>query len=1017
MKKILIGLAVVVILIVGALFALPLFIPSETVRAELIARLEDATGRDVRIDGPISISVLPTASLSAGGVGLGGLTGKGEAFSVESVSFGLSLLPLIGGNVEINALTIAGPRIVYEIDENGVSNWDGPPPANAADSIEDLIATEPAAPEATAEVITGLDKLSIGRVTVVDGTFVYRDRQSGTEEVVEGVNLTMDMPKITGPGSVDGTFRYLGTEYKVALEVGERASAERFERIPVGLTLSADGGSATLDGTAFDGDTLFAGAFTGKGDSLRNFLGGFAGLPDAPGYAAFALDGKLVVTPSDVLVESFQGTVGGVPVTGGLRAAYDRVRPGIGMKLALGKVDLAQFSPPASDGGNAGTAGSEPIDFSMLGLFDANIDFTAEEIVSGDMAARNLGMDVKLTDRVLEAGIRSIEINGAPGSGKIAIDARAAEPTISGAVKMSGVDIPAVLALAGQSAPVTGTAGMDITFSTKGATSNALASNLQAGGSVTLTKARVTGLDLADMVGGDASANTLDDIDITTSFASLTSPMKAEGSVTWRGTRFAIAANVDARPLLLGRDVPVTFNAKSDRVSIGFDGAASLDGLGAGRISLSTGSLRDLLAWIGQPLEAGRGLKAFSIAGNVKLTADSFSFDNAAFTLDKSSGVGTGTLAFGGKPTLTAGLNMKILDVSPYLATPKNAASGGGGGGSGGGGSGGGGSGGGGGGDEPIDFSGLKAMDANLNLKAESILANAIKIGPSALTIKIAGGRLDANLSQMALYSGSGTGAIAIDGAAKTPAIGASFRLAGVDALAFLSDAMNFKRIEGTGSFAFDLKASGNTQSALTRSLSGNGSMDVSNGAIRGVNIPKMLQTLSVQSVLGWQPSNDKTAFDKVGATFTIDQGIVTNRDLLVSGKQFQLAGAGTINLPVETISYRLNAKVANKNGKLQDFAAPVLIEGPLAKPKIYPDVQGILQNPSGAINQIEEIGGNLLGLDQGGNKGGGGGSNKAQDDGKSGGKKNNKKKDGNKSADPTSQGVQDLINGVIGGQ
>jgi AsmA protein len=261
----------------------------------------------------------------------------------------------------------------------------------------------------------------------------------------------------------------------------------------------------------------------------------------------------------------------------------------------------------------------------------------------------------------------------------------------------------------------------------------------------------------------------------------------------------------------------------------------------------------------------------------------------------------------------------------------------------------------------------------------------------------------------MALYSGSGTGAIAIDGASKTPAIGASFRLAGVDALAFLSDAMNFKRIEGTGSFAFDLKASGNTQSALTRSLSGNGSMDVANGAIRGVNIPKMLQTLSVQSLLGWQPSNDKTAFDKVGATFTIDQGIVTNRDLLVSGKQFQLAGAGTINLPVETVSYRLNAKVANKNGKLQDFAAPVLIEGPLAKPKIYPDVQGILQNPSAAINQIEEIGGGLLGLDTG-DKGGG----KSQDDGK-GGKKNNKKKDNNKSNDLTTQGVQDLLESVIG--
>jgi hypothetical protein len=625
------------------------------------------------------------------------------------------------------------------------------------------------------------------------------------------------------------------------------------------------------------------------------------------------------------------------------------------------------------------------------------------------MTLRNLGLDVKLAGGVLETGVRSVEINGAPGSGTVAIDARTAEPAISGAVKMNGLDLAGLMALAGQAAPVAGTAGFDVKFSTSGATSTALAVNLSAGGSVSIADGRVTGLGMADMVGGDKSADTLEDIDITATFASLDSPVAAEGNVTWRGTRFALAAKADGRALLAGQSIPVAFNASSDRVTFGFNGSASLAGLGAGKVSLSTASLRDLLAWIGQPIEAGRGLRAFSIEGSVKLAADSFSFENAAFTLDKSSGVGTGKLAFGGKPTLTAGLNMTVLDVSPYLATPR-------------GGGGGGDSGGGGGGtpapaaDTPVDFSGLRAMDAGLNLKAEKILANAITIGRSALTVKIQNGRLDANLTEMALYSGSGTGAIAIDGASATPAIGASFRLAGVDALAFLTDVMGFKRIEGTGSFAFDLQASGRSQSALTRSLSGKGSMDVKNGAIRGVNIPKMLQSLSVQTVLGWQPSNDKTEFSQLGATFTVDKGIVTNQDLLVAGKAFQLAGAGTIDLPAEQINYRLNAKVAGKGGKLQDFAAPVLITGPLAKPKIYPDVQGILQNPQGALEQIESLGGDLLGLGGDNSKDqGGGGKQKATstqpaDDGKGSGKKNKKKDE--KNQQPS---VEGLINDVLG--
>ena len=102
---------------------MPLFIPTETVRAELIQRIEQATGRQARIDGPISISLLPTVHVAAGGIGLAGLTGGGEALKVDSVSFGVGLLPLLSGRVAINSVTIVKPELVYEIDESGHSNW------------------------------------------------------------------------------------------------------------------------------------------------------------------------------------------------------------------------------------------------------------------------------------------------------------------------------------------------------------------------------------------------------------------------------------------------------------------------------------------------------------------------------------------------------------------------------------------------------------------------------------------------------------------------------------------------------------------------------------------------------------------------------------------------------------------------------------------------------------------------------------------------------------------------------
>ena len=128
MWKVLIGIAVVVVLIVGALFALPMFIPSETVRAELSPGSKRRAGREVRIDGPIEISVLPTASLSAGGVGSAGSLERARP-SRSSPFLRARACRSIGGNVEINALTIVGPASSTRSTRAGSATGTRPPPS------------------------------------------------------------------------------------------------------------------------------------------------------------------------------------------------------------------------------------------------------------------------------------------------------------------------------------------------------------------------------------------------------------------------------------------------------------------------------------------------------------------------------------------------------------------------------------------------------------------------------------------------------------------------------------------------------------------------------------------------------------------------------------------------------------------------------------------------------------------------------------------------------------------------
>ncbi len=987
LRRLVVAIVILVVLIVGAAVIVPLFIPTDAVRAELITRIQQATGRQARIDGPISISLLPTVHVSAGGIGLAGVTGSGEALKVGSVSFGVSLLPLLSGRVAINSVTIVKPQVVYAIDKNGNSNWQAAS-TPAADttaaaqpkSMEDLIISSEASQQqqqaATAEMLATIDRIGISKLTISDGTLAYRDQRSGTAETVTAMNLTLAAPNLAYGASLDGSFAWGGKTEKIALKVGARPDPTRLAALPVDLTLSDDLATIAAKGTALDGDSLFNGTVAANGGSLAGLAGRFgASLPAAPAYGKFDLSAGLAATAKKITVSKYQVTLGDAQLGGQAVIALDRQRPGIGLLVTAGSIDADSFVAPASanagGGGGKGAAAEKPIDLSTLGAVDANVTVTAQAVKVGSVALKDLSIDAKLVDGTLTATINKVAVDGAPGSGNVTVAAKGGTPAISGAVKMNGLDVAGVLALAGVSAPVTGSAGVDVAFRTSGATASALADNLDASGALSLAKGKVTGLNLADSVGGDKTADEIDDINVTASFKSLASPISAKGAFTWRKVRFDVSAGADVRALLAGKTTKVALQAQSKTVDLGFDGEAGMSGLGKGEVSLATPSLRNLLAWIGRPIGIGGGLQNFSIKGAVALGKDTFTFDRAAFTLDKSSGLGTGTVTFGKRPSVSAGLSMKVLDVTPYVAASGAAGSGASGASRGW-------------STQPIAFDGLKAADANLNLKADQIIANKIKIGATAMTVALSGGKLTAKLTDMSLYQGKGSGALTVDGAAATPAVAASFQLSGLSALPFLTDAIGFDRIEGTGAFSFDLSASGNSQSALMHGLKGKGATEFRDGAIRGFNLAS-LKGLSLQSVLGGQLGTaDSTEFSRLAGTYTITGGVLTNNDLVLIGPLIRASGAGTVDIGNRTIAYRLEPKIV---GTLQGqggstdakgLTLPFRIEGSWDNPRTIPEFGNLLSNPGQAVDQIKSVGGGLLNSVFGGGKDNSGGNAQA---------------------------------------
>jgi AsmA protein len=315
-------------------------------------------------------------------------------------------------------------------------------------------------------------------------------------------------------------------------------------------------------------------------------------------------------------------------------------------------------------------------------------------------------------------------------------------------------------------------------------------------------------------------------------------------------------------------------------------------------------------------------------------------------------------------PTIAALLVAKTLNLNTLTGKPAAKAATGGGGGNSGGAAAAGWS------NAPIDFLPLRAINGKFAVAVEQLIYQQIKISPVTIQATLSGGKLNAALTKFKLYKGAGSVGVIVDASGKTPAQRVKLSLANFDAYPFLKDAAGFQAIEGNGVINLDLSANGASQRAIVSALNGSAKLEFTNGAIRGVNIAKMIRNLGTGIIEGWQGGEaEKTDFASLGASFNVAKGQATTKDLHLVGPLARMTGTGAVGLPARLLNFRVDpqlvASLEGQGGKtdVQGLGVPVMIVGPWAKPKIYPDIKGILQDPKAAYEQLKQFGGGLAKL------------------------------------------------------
>ncbi|MBS0221181.1 MAG: AsmA family protein [Proteobacteria bacterium] len=437
-KKLLIGGGGAVLLIVIALLAAPAFIDLNSYKPQIISEVKKATGRDLVIDGPVSLSLLPTPSVGVTGVRFFNMPGakNPDMVEVKSVTVRPSLLALLTGNLAVREVVLDQPRIVLEINAEGKPNWEFTP------SVADA---KPVAPK------PGSAKpLSLGALTFKDGTLIFSDSKAGLSVVAEKANLTASVGSIDGPYGLIGSATINGAPFTFDLDVGAKGSNGYATR----AALAGGGGKVDFKGnlSALGSDARLAGTANVSAESLTGFVAtlvGLAGLPPPalPPLLAgkFSFEGGVELSQTAFAAKDFKMRLGEDSGSGSIAVT---LKPTLAVdgKLSIPKLNLdtwlAAMSQPATPAAGkapgASTASAPPPPQSAAGnsLFatmNAKLAIDVGEITYNKQPVRNVALELEARNGVVAVPKLSATLPGdMQVTAKSTLSGDAAHPTASG---------------------------------------------------------------------------------------------------------------------------------------------------------------------------------------------------------------------------------------------------------------------------------------------------------------------------------------------------------------------------------------------------------------------------------------------------------------------------------------------------------------------------------------------------------------------------------------------------------
>lgn len=525
------GFATVFILAAVALYVL--FDPNDF-REEISNSVRNQTGRELTIEGDISLDIFPWLAVEVGSASLGNAAGFGDEpmASFERASFSVRLLPVIlRQEVVVGTADIEGLRLNLNVNQSGVSNWqDLVPPDSSGDA------------EAASEPGGGID---VNSIRIIDATISYADSGSGETIVINKLNLTVHRLKDDGsdvpitasmrldvqPTGLGGVFEF-ETTLAFDAQTGQLrlqglkldGTLEGLAEIPTTINLRTDAVEVatnefqvslqTLDLTMLDMHIVaevepfsYRDQITPRATiavetfSPRSLMQLFGVQPpetaDPVALSRVTIDASAAVTPtaielSNVVIKMDDTTFTGalsVPTTSTGFYQFD---------LAGDSIELARYMEVADTAQDTGGADSAPIEIpvDLIRSLNARGKFTLGRVSLGDIVFENVDFGLNSSNGKMRIFPISSQLFGGSYNGDIRIDVSGTNPALSLNEKIVDVDLAKLAKAMFDQDNVTGEVDGSFTLAGRGKDMLAIQRDLSGNMSLELTDGTYTGTDI-----------------------------------------------------------------------------------------------------------------------------------------------------------------------------------------------------------------------------------------------------------------------------------------------------------------------------------------------------------------------------------------------------------------------------------------------------------------------------------------------------------------------------------------